>query len=159
MASRAHGNTILRTGSRTAARRAVGSRAHRTRRLGTVQRAREINVVLLAPDLSIEHPEASAARRIDQLVDPARGAGFWVFYREVRREQDYVDFPRTLNGSEPPCPMSATSHSSPRCCSAARTKDGVSVRSGCHRSPRTFDVVAILSAGDPVFHAARIDQP
>ncbi len=48
----------------------MGSRAHRTRRLETVQRAREINVVLLAPDLSIEHPEASAARRIDQLVDP-----------------------------------------------------------------------------------------
>src|SRR6266851_10450631 len=55
MASRAHGNTIARTGSRTAARRAVGSRAHRTRRVGTVQRAREINVVLLAPDLSTEH--------------------------------------------------------------------------------------------------------
>ncbi len=37
----------------------MGSGAHRARRLGTVQRAREINVVLLAPDLSIEHPEAA----------------------------------------------------------------------------------------------------
>jgi len=118
-------------------------------------------LVLLVDSTLIDNDRVKAdlQTRIHQLVDPARGAGFWVFYREVRREQDYVDFPRTLNGSEPPGPMSATSHSLPRCCSAARTSGGVSVRSGCHRSPWTFGVVAILSDGDPVFHPAKIDQP
>lgn len=40
--------------------------------------------------------KADLQAQIERLVGPDRAARFWLFYEEVRREQDYVDFPRTL---------------------------------------------------------------
>lgn len=95
--------------------------------------------------------------QIERLVGSDRGARFWVFYEEVRREQDYVDFPRTLErfrAAFPDEPGFAQLASTLLCYPYERWLFPGALEAIAHL--KTFGEVAIVSDGDPVFQPAKI---
>jgi FMN phosphatase YigB (HAD superfamily) len=94
---------------------------------------------------------------VESLVGPRRGQRFWELYEDVRRECDFVDFPRTLGrfagefAEEPGFPGVADAVLSYPYRSAAFP--------GAHdvlRHAASVGSVAILSDGDPVYQPAKI---
>lgn len=94
---------------------------------------------------------------IDQAVGVERGARFWEFYEEIRRERDYVDFPHTLArftrtfADEPGFPALADAVLSYPYRSAAFPRSHEALRRAA-----TIGRAAILSDGDPVYQPAKI---
>src|SRR5438093_9112805 len=58
----------------------------------------KIAVLLDVDNTLLDNDKAKAdlETRVDSLLGPERGRSFWEVYERVRRECDFVDFPRTL---------------------------------------------------------------
>jgi FMN phosphatase YigB (HAD superfamily) len=95
--------------------------------------------------------------QIERLVGPDRARSFWVFYEEVRREQDFVDFPRTLERFRAAFP---DERGFPRlaalllCYPYERWLFPGALETITHL--RRLGRAAILSDGDPIFQPAKI---
>ncbi|GAC1314222.1 MAG: hypothetical protein NVSMB2_03320 [Chloroflexota bacterium] len=95
--------------------------------------------------------------QIERLVGPDRGARFWALYEEVRCEQDYVDFPRTLERFHAAFPDERQfGHiASLLLCYPYERSMYAGAREAIAHAKR-LGSVAILSDGDPVFQPAKI---
>ena len=101
--------------------------------------------------------KADLQTQIVRLVGTEGGARFWVLYDEVRREQDYVDFPRTLQRFRDEFPDErgfAQLASLLLCYPYERCLFPGALEAVAHL--KTLGSVAILSDGDPVFQPAKI---
>jgi FMN phosphatase YigB (HAD superfamily) len=95
--------------------------------------------------------------QIERLVGPEHNARFWELYEEVRDEQDYVDFPLTLQRFRAAAPDERRFGRVANlllCFPYEQWLFPGALEAIAHI--RTFGRAAILSDGDPVFQPAKI---
>jgi FMN phosphatase YigB (HAD superfamily) len=107
--------------------------------------------------LDNDRVKADLQAHIELLVGPEHSAHFWTLYEEVRREHDYVDFPRTLERFRAAFPQERKFPYLADLLLCYPYESSVfpgALEAIAHL--KSLGSVAIVSDGDPVFQPAKI---